>query len=247
MKRPHILMSFFRISASLLTFACCTITATAQQPPDGFTPLFNGVNFTGWEGNRDFFRIEGGAIVAGRLTDPIPNNEFLCTEREYGDFELRLQVKASEQNVNGGIQIRSRRLPNDHEVSGYQVDVGIGPSELLRNLIGAEIARQANLPETGTANIWGSLYDESRRNRFLAVADQTQVSKAVQPTDWNDFRIRCEGPRIQIWINDIQTVDYTEQDPKIPQRGIIGLQIHSGPPAQIAYRNIYIKELNNSD
>ena len=230
------------------TFALGSFSAFAQQsePPDGFTPLFNGADFNGWEGNRDLFRIEEGAFVAGRLSEPIPNNEFLCTDREYGDFELLLQVKGSEENVNGGIQIRSQRVPNDHEVRGYQVDTGTIPCAILRRMYDAEAATRANVGESGTANIWGSLYDESRRNRFLAVADQTQVSDAVRPTDWNNFVIRCEGPRIQVWVNDVQTVDYTEPDSDIPQRGIIGLQIHSGPPVEIAYRNMLIKPLDKN-
>ena len=59
----------------------------------------------------------------------------------------------------------------------------------------------------------------------------------------NDLVIRCEGPRIQIWVNGLQTVDYTETDDKIARQGIIGLQIHSGPPAEASYRNIRLKKL----
>ena len=103
-----------------------------QSLPEGFVPLFNGKDLTGWEGNPEFFRIEDGAIVAGRLDDSIPHNEFLCTTREYGDFELRLPVKGSEENINGGIQIRSQRVPDDTEVAGYQVDTGTNSTEYMR-------------------------------------------------------------------------------------------------------------------
>jgi hypothetical protein len=60
---------------------------------------------------------------------------------------------------------------------------------------------------------------------------------------WNKFVIRCQGPRIQIWINGLATVDYTEKEEGIAGSGIIGLQIHGGPPAEASYRKIRIKEL----
>ncbi len=223
-------------------------TAAGQDAvtgPAGFVPLFNGKDFHGWEGNLEFFRIEAGAIVAGRLTDRIPRNEFLCTEREYDDFELRLQVKGSREHVNGGIQIRSQRIPDHHEVSGYQVDTGTIGTAFIRRMIDDKGAQQANIARSGVANIWGSLYDESRRNKFLAVGDQTKLPGLIKATDWNEFVVRCQGNRIQIWINEFQTVDYTESDQGIPLSGIIGLQIHSGPAVEISYRNLVIKELSD--
>lgn len=217
---------------------------TALSTVDGFTSLFSGTDFTGWEGNLEFFRIEDGAVIAGRLTERIPRNEFLCSTEEYGDFELRLQVKASQADVNGGIQIRSQRVPNHHEVSGYQVDTGLIGAKVLRNMVDEATAEAAHVQTEGSSTIWGSLYDESRRNRFLAIGDQATVPESVRPTEWNDFVIRCEGPRIQIWVNDVQTVDFTEADDSIPRTGIIGLQIHSGPAVEIGYRNIEIKDLS---
>ena len=65
----------------------------------------------------------------------------------------------------------------------------------------------------------------------------------VKPNDWNELRVRCEGPRIQIWLNGKQTVDYTEEDDEIPRKGVIGLQIHGGPPAEAWYKDIMIREL----
>ena len=110
----------------------CLGGASAFGQEDGFTPLFNGVDFTGWEGNFDIFRIEDEAIVAGFLDKPIPQNEFLATTRVYEDFELRFEAKlvartedgAYSNRGNAGIQIRSLRIPNHNEVGGYQVDMG---------------------------------------------------------------------------------------------------------------------------
>ncbi len=213
---------------------CCTAppendTPPASEPPpeeraEGFAPLFDGKTFAGWEGNLELFRIEDGAVVGGNLSDEIPRNEFLCTTEEYGDFELRLQARTSREDANGGIQFRSRRTPNESEVVGYQADIG---------LLGGEPPQ----------NIWGALYDEARRRELLAVPDQDELAKVFRPGSWNDYVIRAEGSRIQIWINGSQTVDYTETDPDIAPTGVIGLQIHAGAPAEIRYRNLQIRPL----
>ncbi len=187
----------------------------------GFTPLFDGRLLSGWEGNAAWFRVEQRAIVGGNLQDKIPHNYFLCTTREFGDFDLRLQVKTVGEGANGGIQFRSRRIAGSEEVSGYQADVG-GIGERL---------------------IWGSLYDESRRRRFVAEAAPEVIKPLVKPDDWNDYRIRCVGPKIELFVNGQRTVEYTEPDDTIPQTGIIGLQIHSGPATEVWYRHLRIKTL----
>jgi len=182
-----------------------------------FLPLFDGRTLDGWEGNLKVFRIEDGAIVAGSLKARVPRNEFLCTRKEYGDFELRLKFKLLGQGANAGVQIRSRRVPNHNEMVGYQADMGDG--------------------------WWGCLYDESRRRKVLAGPPKDQRNKIINRDDWNTYVIRCQGRRIQLWINGHLTVDYTEPDKSIPQTGLIGLQIHGGPPSEAWYKDIRIKEL----
>lgn len=198
-------------------------TATEEEP--GFVSLFDGKTLTGWEGNEKAFRVADGAIVAGSLAESIPNNEFLCTTKEYGDFELRLQAKLEGKGENAGIQFRSKRVPNHHEVSGYQCDMG----------------------RAWNRSVWGALYDESRRNKMLAEPNEEAARKASrEPSEWNDFVIRCEGPRVQIWLNGVKTVDYEEKYTDIARTGVIGLQIHGGEPAQASYRNIRLKPLGES-
>jgi hypothetical protein len=184
---------------------------------DKSVSLFNGKSFDGWEGaTKRTFRIEDGAIVGGNMNEDVRRNEFLCTTKEYGDFELRLKFKVLGKGTNAGVQIRSRRMPDHHEMIGYQADLGQG--------------------------WYGSLYDESRRNKMLAEADPKVVTEAVKADDWNEYKIRCEGKRIRLWINGRQTVDYTEPDDAIEQRGLIGLQIHGGPPGEAWYKDVFIEE-----
>ena len=172
--------------------------------------LFDGKTFQGWEGNLKIFRIEKKAIVGGTLNEKIAHNEFLCTKKIYKNFILRLEVKLlGGAKANAGIQIRTKRIPNHHEVIGYQADMGKG--------------------------WWGSLYDESRRRRVLSKADPTVIQKILKPNNWNRYEIRCEGNRIRLYLNGTQTIDYTEADPKIPLEGVIALQIHGGPPSEAWY------------
>jgi hypothetical protein len=193
--------------------------AVGQAPKDPkAVSIFDGKTFTGWEGNLAIFRIEDGAIVGGSLKDKIARNEFLCTTRSYGDFELRLKFKLlGGDTANAGVQFRTRRIPNDHEVSGYQADMGAG--------------------------WWGALYDESRRNKVLIGPDQEKMKQVVRPTEWNDYVIRAVGTRTQLWINGVRTVDYVEQEAAIDSSGVICPQIHAGPPGEAWYKDITILDL----
>lgn len=193
-------------------------TQAKQNERDlGFQPIYDGKSFAGWHGNEAIFRIEDGEIVAGSLTEKVEKNEFLRSDKEYDDFELKLDFKLLGEKTNAGVQIRTAEIPNDHEVSGYQADLGTG--------------------------YWGCLYDESRRRKILAGPDKEKRDFPVRMDDWNTYRIRCEGPRIQLWINGVQTVDFTEEDASIPLKGIIALQIHGNLVNQVHYRNVRLREL----
>jgi hypothetical protein len=207
----------------LLLCSLALAAGIAAAPPlqTKAVSLFDGRTFSGWEGDTArTWRIEDGALVGGSLTETVPRNDFLCTTRAYSNFVLRLKFKlvGTEGFINAGVQFRSQRLTKPaHEMIGYQADLG--------------------------AKYWGSLYDESRRNKVLAEADPQVIAKVLKPGEWNDYEIRAEGARIRLAINGTQTVDYTEPDQSIPQTGLIGLQIHGGGKAQVHYRDITIEEL----
>jgi len=192
----------------------------AAPPAARPVPLSDGRTFTGWTGDTNkTWRVVEGAFVGGSLQAPVPRNEFLRTTRSYTNFVLRLKFKLlGGPRANGGVQFRTARIPNSHEVSGYQADLG-DPA------------------------LWGCLYDESRRNQVLAKADSAAVNRVLKRGGWNEYTIRCAGRRIQLWLNGVQTVDYTETQPNIPDHGIIALQIHGGPPSAAWYKDMTIEEL----
>ena len=200
---------------SMLLFLSSALAARAEP-----VKLFDGKSFDGWEGDtKTTWRIEDGAIVGGALEKEVPRNEFLCTTKTYGDFELKVTFKllGDRAKANAGIQFRTKRIPNHHEVSGYQADMG--------------------------QQYWGALYDESRRKKILAQPDKTVVEKLVKHDDWNEYVIRCEGPKVQLWLNGTKTVDYTEADDKIERDGVIALQVHGGGKTKAIYKTVTIEEL----
>ena len=199
--------------------ASLTYLPVMDQGRPAAVSLFDGKTLSGWEGNLAIFRVQDGAIVGGSLRDKIARNEFLCSTRAYGDFELRLRFKLlGGDSANAGVQFRTRRIPDNHEVSGYQADMGTG--------------------------WWGALYDESRRNKVLQGPDQERMKGVIKPGEWNDYVIRAAGTRIQLSINGVQTVDYVEPDPSVDSRGLICPQIHAGPPSEAWYKDITITELS---
>ena len=196
-------------------------------------PLFDGKSFAGWEGNdgessMKHFRIEKRAIVGGCMTEDLNHNQFVRTVKQYKNFELRLKykVKAMDESYNGGIQFRS--IPStisgrSFEMVGYQADI---------------ISWKK-----------GALYDEQRRWDFLGM--QLGSVENYKAGAWNEYIIRCEGPRVRIWLNGVKTTDYMEPYVDSPfegigtiaQEGYIALQIHEGKASEVWYKDIFIEEL----
>jgi hypothetical protein len=199
------------------SFLCCAVGRLVAAES-----LFDGKTLNGWEGDSKWWRIEDGTLAGGSRTEKIPRNFFLATTRSFQNFELRLKLKLTgvpnTGMINSGVQIRSLRVPNNTEMAGYQVDAGEG--------------------------WWGKLYDESRRRKVIAEpVDGAAVNAAVKKEDWNEYRIRAEGPRIRSWINGVQALDYTEAEPNIAQDGKIAIQIHSGGMAIVQVKDVTVEVL----
>ncbi|MFZ9605234.1 MAG: 3-keto-disaccharide hydrolase, partial [Opitutales bacterium] len=192
------------------------LALTVQAAP---VTIFDGKSLAGWEGDAAWWRVEDGEIRGGSSTVKVPKNFFLATEKSYQNFDLRLQLRLTGTGfVNSGVQIRSVRVPNSTEMSGYQVDYGKG--------------------------WYGKIYDESRRNKVIAEPkDAAAVLAAVKEGEWNEYRILAEGNRIRSWINGVPALDYVETAPNIATDGKIGIQVHSGGMAVIQAKDITIEEL----
>jgi hypothetical protein len=205
-----------RFPYSCLVAASFASVAFAANPQT----LFDGKTLDGWEGDTSHtWSVHDGAITAGTLDVQVPHNEFLATTTSFENFELRLKfrLEGSDGFVNAGVQFRSRRIPNHFEMIGYQADLGEG--------------------------FYGCLYDESRRNKVLVAADKAALAPVLKIGEWNEYRIRCEGPHIQLWINGLKTVDYTETDSTVDRSGKIALQIHGGGKTRVSYKDLVLEPL----
>jgi prenyltransferase beta subunit/pimeloyl-ACP methyl ester carboxylesterase len=179
----------------------------------GLQPMINGKDLTGWEGNTELWSVRDGMLV-GR-SPGLNHNEFLATTRSYGDFVLSLDFRMIDGKGNSGVQFRSVRVPGT-EMSGYQADIGEG--------------------------YWGSLYDESRRNKVLVPAAENAL-KALKKNGWNHYVLRAIGDHVTLSLNGVTSVDYRETDPSIARSGLIAVQIHAGGPMEVQFKDMMIQSL----
>ena len=163
----------------LLALALAAMIPSAVRGDDeGFVSLFNGKDLSGWVTPNDkaLFTVENGEIV-GRTKGDLKKNEFLVTDKPYGDFVLKAKVKYS--SGNSGIQFRSERKP-DGVVSGPQADIAAG--------------------------YWGLLYEERGRG-ILERYPEKEAAKLVREDDWNDMEIDAKGDHVVIKLNGTKVID----------------------------------------
>jgi len=203
-----------------------TAEELTDEEKDGFVPIFNGKDLDGWYavGGKSRYEVKDGAIVGS--VGP-GGNAFLRTEKTFADFEFRCEFKWDVPG-NSGIQYRSQQKEDKQgkptgRVYGYQYELD------------------------HRDRAWsGGLYEEGRRGWLQNVAGDDNAHKraAIKLSDWNDIVIRCEGNRIQTWLNGVQITDYTDKDEqKALTSGFFALQVHSGGKGVMRWRNIRVKEL----
>ncbi len=217
---------------------------------DGYVSIFNGKDLTGWDG-LDFWSVKDG-FIRGQTTKekPTRGNTFLIYRggKEKGvlkNFALKLKFRI--QNGNSGVQFRSfvkDPKRNKYRVSGYQAEV------------------------QNKAGKVGFLYDEARRGWLVNVGDIMEVnpsedgkkfkkevvgkvsdvkgliaSKYYTDKEWNEYEIICRGNHIAMYLNGYPTVELIDNDKKNrTMEGHVCLQIHSGPPMIVDFKDIKIKK-----
>jgi len=220
MKTKQLILTSLLISLSLSIFA----------GDDGWKSLFNGKNTEGWiqKNGTATYQVKDGVII-GQTTPKSPNS-FLCTEKEYGNFELVFEVKLRDNELNSGVQIRSqteatKKRKSFGRVNGPQIEIEASGTN------GAEA---------------GYIYGEACGG-WMTHDDKLIPHKTFKDGEWNKYRIIAKGSRIQVWINDELISDLVDEEIFISHpSGFIGLQVHGvgdNGPFQVAWKNINIKEL----
>jgi len=187
----------------LLTFFVLLLLATAlPAQKEKWNALFDGKTLKGWnqKNGKARYSVENGQIVGATVANT--PNSFLCTDAEYGDFILELELKVDEK-MNSGIQFRSLSLPGyqDGRVHGYQMEVDPSP------------------------RAWsGGIYDEGRRDWLYIPNINPAGKKAFRNGEWNKYRIEAIGNTLRTWINGIPVAHLIDD---LTARGFIALQVHS--------------------
>jgi hypothetical protein len=209
-----------RLSACLLCLAFTSLLADEGKPPTGFKALFNGKDLEGWKVHGG--KLKSWAAEKGILFVNGGGGGWLMTEKEYGDFELRLEFKVPKGG-NSGVALRSP-MKGDPAYTGMEIQILDDPS--YKGLKDWQ----------NTGSIYG------------VVAAKKLATKPVG--EWNAYRIVCKGRQVTIELNgekivDANLDDHTEKHAKthpglLRAKGHIGLQEHGG---KVEFRNVYIKEL----
>ena len=193
---------------------------------DKYTPIFDGKTLKGWtqRNGTATYRVENGAIV-GKTKEGSPNS-FLCTDKLYGNFDLKFEVKV-DNGLNSGVQIRSQTKDGPKgRVNGPQVEIEMSGTN------GAES---------------GYIYGEAAGG-WMTPADKRKPHKHFKDGEWNTYRVVANDAHIQVWINGVQISDLVDKEKlKSHPKGFIGLQVHGirkgSGPFEVSWRNLGIIEL----
>lgn len=200
---------------------------------DGWTPLFNGKDLSNFEqkGGKAKYRIEGGAIVGTSV--PNTGNSFLCTKRDYGDFELELEFKV-DPKLNSGVQIRSQCFAENKEIKSGDKTIKVPAGRVHGYQVEIDPSDRA----------WsGGIYDEGRRGWLNDLKNNEAARKAFRQGEWNKFKVACQGDSIKTWVNGVPAADLKDS---MTPKGFIALQVHgvgkNDKPMEVSWRNIRVRE-----
>ncbi len=210
------------LNQTLSIFIWLLLLNTAGLAAQGeWVSLFNGKDLEGWRqiNGKARYEVKDGTILG--ISVPDSPNSFLCTTKDYADFELEFEVKVDKE-LNSGVQIRSHSRPDyqNGRVHGYQVEIAVG-------------------------GFSGGIYDESRRNKFLNAGQPAgEILALLKENAWNQYRVLCQGSHIQTWVNGKQVTDLKDD---LTASGFIGLQVHGVggrvDPLQVQWRHLRLREL----
>ena len=216
---------FSMIAIIAISFSCGSTFA------NDWATLFDGNSLDGWKAPRDNtqFAIADGVIVGTSSNQ----THFLHTVETYGDFELELEVKLHDTDLNSGIQIRTAltlknaKGQSRESIHGPQVDLGKSPGR------SGHIFNQGN-------GAWITPKEDWTRHELMVNGQ------------WNKLRVLAVGPRIQTWINGRQVADVTDDEAyeKYPS-GVIALQVHGvkkspEKPRHVSFRSIRIRRIESA-
>ena len=223
----------------------------AQEKVNEFTPLFNGKDLSGWDGDQRFWRVQDGAIVGQTTADnPTKKNTFLVySPREFGDFELRFSYRV--QGGNSGVQYRSELL-SKWVVKGLQADFEDkmhSGKDKFSGMFFEENGRMF-MGQRGEAVIVRTNAQKPKKPQLEVIAsvgDPADLEKVIRRDDWNDYKVIARSNVFIHIINDrVMSLGIDEDSSNFRKSGIIAWQLHAGDPLKIEMKDVRIRELNGN-
>jgi hypothetical protein len=223
----------------------------------GFVSIFDGKSLNGWEGDATYWRVENGSIV-GEITPAtlLKRNSFLIWRGGTpADFELTLEFKISQAG-NSGINYRSEELKDlPYAVKGYQLDIdganrytGQNYEERGRTTLayrGQITTIKAQTEENSKESVQSKIKNNAWTDLSVtgSLGESDALLQKIKSEDWNTCRLVAKGNRLQHYINGILMSDVTDNDQvNGKSKGVLGIQVHVGPPMKVEYRKIMIKQ-----
>lgn len=227
-------LKFFGIAAMAIGLN----TLSAEE----FQNLFNGKDLSGWKGKEGLWRVENGTIIGEtKEEDPIPANTFLIWQGgEVEDFEFSCQVKFAGNN--SGVQYRSKVFgePDELALMGYQADLH-PKQEFFGMLYGEKYGKRGIIAKRGQK------VDAKGDKKLVEVTGEVGDGAELNGEEWNTLRIVAVGNRLIHLVNDVVTVDITENHPDAIPSGLLGLQLHRGAPMKVEFKDIRYRKLSGDD
>ncbi|MBO0938900.1 DUF1080 domain-containing protein [Fibrella sp. HMF5335] len=256
--RPHWVLLLLLVGIAIPGFA-----QKKAAKNDGFVSIFDGKTLKGWDGDPTYWRVENGALV-GEITPTtlLKTNSFIIWRGgEPADFEFKGEFNITA-NGNSGINYRSDQLTDPpFALRGYQADIdgqnrytGQNYEERRRTTLAyrgqkttiapftGESTRGADTPEAVRAGVKNNAWTGLNVTGSLGSSDSLKT--LIKPENWNTFRLVIKGNHLQHYINDVLMSDVTDNDTVNGRtKGLLGVQVHVGPPMKVQYRNLMLKTL----
>lgn len=242
--------------AVLLTSGRCESPAETKAGGDDFVKIFDGKTLNGWTGDTTYWRVENGHLV-GEITPAtvLKTNSFIIWQGgQLANFELILECKITSAG-NSGINYRSEQVTDvPHALKGYQADIdganrytGQNYEERARTTL-AYRGEVVTVNDPGNAS--AALKDRVKNNAWLdrtvtgSLGSSDSLKALIRSEDWNKVHLIIKGNKLQHYINDVLMSEVTDNDNvNRKSSGLLGVQVHVGPPMKVEFRNIRLKKM----
>ncbi|MFM1801952.1 MAG: hypothetical protein RJA81_1304 [Planctomycetota bacterium] len=226
------------LGLSVLMILC--VPSLSQLYAEEFQSLFDGKTLDGWKAlNMSYWSVRDGAIT-GQSTpeNPCKINQFIVWQGgNVADFELKLKFRVQGNGCNSGVQFRSVLRPDGLAV-GYQADI-YQSGGYLGGVCDEIHSRKG--PELLSANGQRTVIDSAGKRTATALRESAKLRPAGE---WNDYRIYAKGQTMILEINGVKSTELIDQEEgHFDLSGILGLQLRSGDPMTVQFKEIYLRKL----